>query len=528
MNPTRTIKNLSYVVIIYLALFTKAQAQTHYKVYFTEKNTEFVPEQYFDAKALERRAVANIAIDQTDYPVNPSYISQVSAIATETGYASRWFNLLFIEATETQITEIEQFPFVRKVEHMELTTFCAEHKSDFDTLVPSTKEWVLEQQTNMLHAKRFRKEGLTGKGVRIAVFDAGFPGVDTNPIFEHLRANNRIIQTRDFVRNKSNVYKANKHGRMVLACIAGKLGDTYFGLAPDAEMLLAITESYGEPLSEEENWLAAVEWADKLGADIINSSLGYTYKRYFPYQMNGKVSLIARAANLATRKGILVVNAMGNDGDSQWKYLGTPADADSVLAVGAISPYTGYRSSFSSYGPTSDNRLKPNVSAPGEVVVPGKKRFDKVFGTSFASPLVAGFAACVKQAQPELMGYQLKTAIEQSGALYPYFDYAHGYGTPSAYKYFNTKYKRDKISFDVSDMECTVVIPESVIVEGGINRLYYHIENHEGHLHKYALMDVTEVKPLTISLDSLKNHAYLRVHYNGQNLELKLDDLFGK
>lgn len=167
-------------------------------------------------------------------------------------------------------------------------------------------------------------------------------------------------------------------------------------MASNAEFLLARTEVNAEPFAEEEWWLAAAEWAGKNGAHIINSSLGYTYHRYFPEQMDRKTSLVARAANMAASKGIIVVNAMGNDGDNSWKAVGTPADADTVLSVGSVDPYKEYKINFSSFGPTVDGRMKPNVTNSGFAAVAVKKdKLGNAHGTSFASPLISGFVACI-------------------------------------------------------------------------------------------------------------------------------------
>ena len=148
--------------------------------------------------------------------------------------------------------------------------------------------------------------------------------------------------------------------------------------------------------TEEVLWLMAMEWADANGADIINTSLGYASEEYFNYQMDGKTSIIARAANMAAKKGILVLVSAGNSGDSDWKYIATPADADSVLTIGAITS-SGIHRSFSSFGPTADFRMKPNVVAYGDVMGASKKGISKTQGTSFSCPLVAGYAACVWQ-----------------------------------------------------------------------------------------------------------------------------------
>lgn len=298
------------------------------------------------------------------------------------------------------------------------------------------------------------------------------------------------------------------------------------GLAPGAEFLLARTEIATEPFSEEENWLAAVEWADKNGADIINSSLGYTFHRYFPENMDGKTSLVARAANLAAAKGILVVNAMGNEGSSKWKTLGTPADADSVLSIGGYDPDSDYHISFSSYGPTTDKRMKPNVSAFGHVIAAGKSGLKTVDGTSFSSPLVAGFAACAWQSNRGLNNMQLFKEIEKSGDLYPYFDYAHGYGVPQA-NYFVTKENKEatatfEIVQDGSSIKVKVIEAFLPVGDKEKTYLYYHIENAKGVIDKYVVIKVYQSEVQEIKASDLMHNEKLVVHYKGYTATFKL------
>ena len=380
---------------------------------------------------------------------------------------------------------------------------------------------LLKRQTGRMGAEEFAQNNIDGTGIRIAIFDAGFPTADVNPAFEHIRKENRIIKTYDFIKNKEDVYGHSSHGTMVFSCIAGKKGDQIIGMATGAEFLLARTEmSLLELFSEEENWLAAVEWADKNGADIINSSLAYTYHRYFTSDMDGKKSLVARAANMAASKGMLVLNAAGNDGESAWKYLGTPADADSVLTVGGISPESDYHISFSSYGPTADKRLKPNVCAFGAVIAAGKKGLTTTYGTSFSSPLVAGFAACAWQTNRNLNNMELFKEIEKSADLYPYFDYAHGYGVPQA-KYFTNQQKQitDTTFYFVNKNRLLKVYidEEKYIAEDIENRkmLYYHIENKMCHLDRYYVILAEKHDVLEFLLSDYAKGEKLRVHFNG-------------
>jgi serine protease AprX len=358
----------------------------------------------------------------------------------------------------------------------------------------------------------------------------------------------------------------------VLSCVAGRIEGIQIGLAIDAEFLLARTETWTEFFSEEEQWLAAAEWADKNGAHIINSSLGYTYHRYFPEQMNGKKSLVSRAANMAARKGILVVNSAGNEGDGKWKIIGTPADADSVLSIGGISPWTGFHTGFSSFGPTSDKRMKPNVTAYGHVIGAGPGGLSQTQGTSFSGPLTAGFAACAKQARPNMTNMQLFKEIEKSADLYPYFDYAHGYGVPQASYFFrkNTMEEKPERLVEIEDANGKLNIKILDVVQFSLNEdsdtslreasneaieteivedesktedtyylkwpdyVFYHIENSKGYLDKYWVVDPqpnysyifknlgnstkaeANVSPLIINKADFAKPFTLRVFYKGQ------------
>jgi subtilisin family serine protease len=351
------------------------------------------------------------------------------------------------------------------------------------------------------------------------VFDTGFPDVDTHPAFEHIRKN--IVATYDFTKNSENVYRGHWHGTAVLSNIAGKMGDIPLGLAPDAEFLLAITEkAYTEPFWEEEAWRRAVDWAYENGAHIISSSLGYGKHRYFPENMDGQTSFVAKAAQIAAMKGILVVNAAGNEGSNAWRMLVTPADVETVLCVGGIDPKTEIRSGFSSLGPSADGRLKPNVCANSTTVVAKPKgRFRIVDGTSFATPLVAGFAACVWQAHPAMNAQDIFELIQQSGELYPYYDYAHGYGVPNA-RYFDKTLPQPSKTFDFveEDDAIKIEISKEILPQLGksnILRLYYHLQKSDNLLSEYAVIEVFQKDALTIPKNKLENIKHISIHFLG-------------
>lgn len=381
---------------------------------------------------------------------------------------------------------------------------------------------ISASQIKYLQGELFKEKGITGRGIRIAILDGGFPGTNTHPALKHLMDRNQVIATWNFVTNRENVYTGVAHGTDVLACVAGILDGRPLGLAPDAEYLLALTEKRGEPLQEELNWAKAVDWAIDHGANIIQSSLGYTHQRYFTTDLNGRYSISAKAAARAARKGILIINCNGNEGQSKWKTLVTPADADSILSVGAIEPSTGLAAGFSSLGPTADHRLKPNVCAPGKVVTLNPKGGTRIMqGTSFSAPLITGFAACTWQLYPNLGAQEIIALIEKSGHLYPFYDYSHGYGIPQASRILSPDKANPSGSLLVSanDKNFIVQIADSTPGSSSIlpdKYLYYHISKPSGQLKRYGVYRIRTDKPFEISKSGFDAGDTFRCSYNGE------------
>ncbi|MCL2132173.1 MAG: S8 family serine peptidase, partial [Lentimicrobiaceae bacterium] len=391
-----------------------------------------------------------------------------------------------------------------------------------------------------LQGEYFVKNNINGKGVRIAVFDGGFPKVDTHEAFEHLRKNNQIVNTWNFPIKKEDVYGWNSHGTMVLSCIAGiKKNGTMLGLATGAEFLLARTEVETEPKKEEFWWLQAVEWADKNGANVINSSLGYGIDRHYFEELDGKTTIVTKAANMAASKGILVCNAAGNEGsDRQWLKIIAPADADSILTVGGINASLTHfsRINFSSYGPTADGRMKPNVAAFGyaNVASPSKNYYRSVHGTSFSSPLIAGFAACAWQTNRNLTAMELKDEIEKSASLYPYFDYAYGYGTPKASYFTENQQPEIERTFTITSNDTAIIItPIADKLDFlKINYLFYNVQDENGTLDYYTQIDLyqyyttrgSENYDIVIKKHTSLNNKTLNVFLNGYFESYKIEE----
>ena len=440
------------LIFILLLVWTGiSSAQDLYWVLFTDKqDTDFDPYEYFDEKAIHRREQLEIGLyDSTDYPLNESYVAAVSHLSENVVGESRWFNALAVSTY--RIDEIRILPFVASVTPILSEGIVAEVSTEsFHYSDTEDSSWLLSSQLLRMQGEMFTARGFDGKGVRIAVLDAGYKMADTHPAFQHLHDHHQIIQTYNFPSKKTDVYQQEAHGTMVLSCIAGMNDNTKLGLATGSEFLLAVISDRLAPLKSEVYWVMAAEWADRNGADIINSSFGIAFPHYQPKDMDG-TSMAARAANKAASKGILVCQSMGNAGGRpSWYTLVTPADADSVLSVGAITEYS-WPSPFTSWGPTADGRLKPNVCAFGTAIVADnstKNPYAYGSGTSFSSPLVAGFAACAWQYHSDWSNMELKSKIEESGDLFPQHDWRLGFGVPQA-SYFTKRALLEEIPREI-------------------------------------------------------------------------------
>ena len=524
-------KILFIAVFALISIVATAQEKCFW-VFFTDKNdTQFDPYSYFDAKAIERYQNCGADLyDISNYPLNDLYVNTVGSYSIEVFGESRWLNAVGIEATDDNAARIAQLPFVAKVQEIvsngTLASLRAERSnpesSNVDCFVVPPRNDddepvdILTDQVKRFGGQYFIDKGINGKGLRICVMDGGFPKVNTHPAFKHLRDNNQIIKTYNFPNRREDVYGWNTHGTMVLSCIAG-INDKgqMLGLATGAEFLLARTEIEPEPFKEEVWWAQGAEWADKNGADIINSSLGYGKDRHWTKDMDGR-SYVAKAANKAVEKGILVCNSAGNEGDdSRWMTIITPADAENVICVGGIDDdLERYNHiSFSSYGPSADKRLKPNVVAFGHAMVadPSNDKFTDAYGTSFASPLTAGFCACAWQTMRNKTALEMKTEIEKSCDLYPYYDYAFGYGVPQA-AYFTGEKKPAERSYSLVQEKDGVKIVVPKIIEN--QDVFINVEGADGVLLGYYKVhpDSTGIK---LNNKDFGQGRKLNVSYNG-------------
>lgn len=451
----------STVLLIIFALGTSLFAQVapdKYYIQFTDKNDSPYsvnePELFLSQRAIDRRAKYDIPISEEDLPVNPAYIQGVADLGAGILNPTKWMNGVTVYTSDpTVIDSIAELPYVASLVklpeinmgQLKKDFFANESidKADMDDVVRNLKSRSVDYggsgpQIEQLNGVLLHNQGFMGEGMVIAVLDGGFRGTDEHPFFDSLFMNNRMLGTKDFVTPGASVYTDSGHGNSVLSTMAAFSPGQMIGTAPRASYWLLRSEDVNsENIIEEYNWVSAAEYADSVGADVINSSLGYidfdnpafdhTYE-----DMDGMTNVSTRGADKAVEKGIMVVNSAGNSGnDPSFPYIGAPADGFNVFSIGAVDP-DGFRASFSSIGPTYDGRFKPVVDATGQSTFVAYGSSDAGYGngTSFSSPVIAGMTACLMQAHPEMTVLEVQDALKENGSQSTSPDNLLGWGIP--------------------------------------------------------------------------------------------------
>jgi hypothetical protein len=410
---------------------------------------------YLSERAIARRVSAGIAIDEKDVPVEESYISRIEGEGAVVRRQSRWLNAASFQLPARALDRIAELDFVREIRPVTryVRSIPEPRERPFPDGGPDDFYGYTKNQLEMIAVTDLHDMGYYGQGVLVGMLDSGFR--TTHKAFDSLD----LVAAYDFIHNDESVdydsvagdldYTGYRHGTQTLGCVAGYLPGIYIGAAYRASVALAKTEDVSaEYVTEEDNWVAGIEWLDSLGADIVSSSLGYSdFDTDTPYtfeDMDGNTAITTIAADIAASRGICVVNSAGNERNSHnWPHIIAPADGDSVLAVAAVNPLKMI-ASFSSPGPSADGRIKPDVSATGYLTVLVNTE-DTIgvnlwgAGTSFSCPLIAGLCAAVKSANPSLGGYDLALAVRSSGERVRAYDPAfpvdsadndYGWGIP--------------------------------------------------------------------------------------------------
>ena len=422
--------SLFSVVIIAQEAIEEQEIKHYYWVNFKDKlNTPFQidhPEQFLSPRAIERRKQFNIPIEEKDLPVNANYLDSIRQSGVKIHLTSRWFNAAAILCTQAQMDTLQNAAFiteVKKVGSWINRPVRMKNPIEIDTSQKAIVQDNLygrgSKQIEMLNGHLLHQKGYQGQGKMIAVLDGGFFQLDIIPFYDSLRNRNGFVASKDFVEGDSIATEASMHGTQVLSTMAAYMPGVLVGTAPGANYICAKTEDVrGENLIEVCNWVAGLEYADSLGADLVNSSLGYNTfddksSSYTYEQMDGISTLSSIAADIAFEKGMIIITSVGNEGHHKWKYLDAPADAINILAVGAVDS-NNERAYFSSIGPTADGRIKPEISALGLGVQAASVRSlqtTRENGTSLSAPILTGLIACLWQAYPDKSNKEIIEAV---------------------------------------------------------------------------------------------------------------------
>lgn len=452
-----------YLIVLICCLPFRIGAEESYcfRVYLKDKGRSAYrvdkPDAYLSKEAVERRKRYGIPIVDADLPIASAYLDSLIAVGGKPVVQSKWFRTVVVAGTDSmlagrlgKLSMVDSVRWVWKGES-DIQTSTAEEKRQ-QRYVPADHPLkkvygYAEEQISLLNGIKLHQAGFTGKGMRVAVIDAGFEHVDCISVFDSLK----LLGTHNVVSPGKSVFQGDEHGTKVLSCLAANAPGVMVGTAPEASYWLIKSEdNRSEFPIEEDYWTAAVEFADSVGVDVISSSLGYfsfdvDEMGYCQEQLNGQTALISRAAKMASDKGILLFSSAGNEGASRWGKITFPADAPGIVTVGAITDKKK-KSSFSSIGFTADGRVKPDVVALGTAccVIGADGDIQYSNGTSFATPILAGLGICLWQALPSLRNTEIIDLLQRNSSRFKQPDVELGYGIPNVYKIYKKKRKQVK------------------------------------------------------------------------------------
>lgn len=417
---------------VLISTTTAAQEKKYWLELADKSETPFRidrPQEFLSEQAIKRRLNQGIPVSIQDLPVSPAYQQQVQAVGAKLLYSSKWFNALAVSCDDRTREKLDALPFVKSVRFIGYTLDKNKRSSrsgaqEFET--EQEMDAYGNQELEMLNGHFLHEQSYQGAGKIVAVLDGGFIGIGESIFFDSLRQSGLLLKGKDFVDGDQHVQHSSAHGTKVLSLMAANQPGILVGMAPQAAYVCIRTEdSRMEMRVEECNWIAGAEYADSIGADIINTSLGYSdfnvsSMNYSHEDMDGETALITKAADIAFSKGMLIVTSAGNNGRYEDGYIDAPGDAKNILTIGATDLH-GSPVKFSSYGPTADGRIKPEIVAPGKNVSVASVFGPKVHaasGTSYAAPIVSGLAAALWSAFPGKSNREIRDAIIQS-AVHP-------------------------------------------------------------------------------------------------------------
>ena len=500
---------------LFLTLTSRVHAietKFYFWITFSDKPQGQMPS--LSESTLKRRALQGIPITVADLPVNKDYIQIVEGQTCEKIVGcSRWLNAVCLKLDSVSLEAIRNLSIVKHIQPLgDYKTIPAQFSS-----VPDYGQ--ASGQLTQIGIPCLHQAGFTGKNIKMGIFDSGFRNVNINNAFDSLRSQQRLAYAYDFVNGDTDIYNEDSHGADVLSTMAAWRPGVLMGAAYEANYSLLRTETVAtESPLEEVYWQQAMEWADSAGIQIIQSSLGYTTfsggSGYTYADLNGHTAVITQAAQKAAEVGMLVVVSAGNEGSGSWGYITVPADADSILAVGAVSN-AGLLAGFSSRGPTADGRIKPDLVATGlnAYIINSSGGLSASSGTSFAAPLIAGLSACLWQAYPQATAQQVRKALLQSSNRFQNPDNYFGHGIPDGCQALNILQTIVSKESDLqtsslklwpipAQQEINLLLPDSII-----KPIYWQLTDLQG-----KQINSGYANPLinnTIDLVSLNNGIYL-------------------
>ncbi len=522
-------KKILLLIVFFASPFVFSQEEDAW-VFFTDKpNAQFYldnPLQMLTQRSLDRRTAQGIALHVTDAPIHQPYVQTIASASGITVKAkSKWLNCVHVRGTLENINALSGLSFVQSIKFADNSLNTSGRKNNPKSISPVNKSMDVsanfnygnsQNQIEMLNGHLLHQANYTGAGKIIAVMDSGFTNVNSTAPFQRLFTNNLILGGYNYVSQNENIYDLHNHGTMTLSCMGGFVDGELVGTAPDAKYYLFVTEDVtSENPVEESYWVEAAEEADRLGADIISTSLGYyvydnpAYSHVYE-EMQGNQAFASRGANIAYTKGMILVASAGNSGGSPepFNHVGVPAEATHVLAVGAVRFDETY-APFSSVGPAFENRIKPDVMAKGQAAVVANisGNVQTASGTSFSCPIIAGMIASFWSAVPNLTNQQVINFVKQSADRYSNPNDQFGYGIPD----FQLALNNAQLATNENRFETIQVVPNPtsgwLTVSTPSAAIGGQMVLHNS-LGQVVLVQKIQTELQTISLDALPNGIY--------------------
>lgn len=548
--------------------YSQEKADTKYWIFFKDKG-EFTPgiiiapgsvayekgKELLNERAVKRRlkvlSEENL-IDFGDLPLAEEYISGIKTQGIDINARSRWLNGVSAYLTEAQLEKVRSLEYVVQIKAVnKLYKQKSDNRKENNVLNSPPKNLLKYgnsfKQMETVNVPKVHNMNITGKGVLIASFDDGFDWKN----HESLK-NLNVLGEYDFINEDGNTfYEKNQkykdernqgqHGTATLSSMSGYKEGKLIGPAFDSEILLAKTEYVPtETPMEEDFWLEAAEWAESKGADIITSSL--IYKAYdSPYEKNsysynnynGKTAITSIAAARAAYLGIVVCQAMGNYNQTTEPSLGSAADADSIISVGAIT-FSGEPASFTSNGPTSDGRTKPDVVAPGvyiyvavvEEISGNDSTYEYSNGTSFSTPITAGICALILSAHPELTPMEVRDAVRNTASLSNNPNNVLGWGIVNAYDallYHGMAWSNDfLIEKSESDVNVSTYLASKEVIDPNSVKIHYSYDNGNTYNEKEMRLvepngDKNNSGKYSVSIESVSGADDLKIYFSAED-----------